>query len=1041
MTSSERHSGTVTFLFTDIEGSTALLKRLGREQYGEVLGRQSALLREAFAANGGEEIDNQGDSFFAAFRSARDALLAAVTIQRSLSDHEWPDGVEVRVRIGIHSGEAAAAGDRYVGISVHRAARIGAIAHGGQVLVSDSTRTLVEDDLPPGVYMRDLGVYRLKDIDRPERVSQLVTEGLPSEFPPLRGAEPVKSRPLLRRRSALAAALVGVVAAAVSIPIFALGGGGTSSSSSLATVGADSVGAFDASDGQRIASTEVGAPPGAIAAQGGSVWIANPDGGTVTRIETASGLRQTIPVGNDPSAVAIGGGFVWVANALSGSVSKVDPNANGGSGAVVDTIPVGNGPAGVVFAEGRLWVANATDRTVMEFVPGAHVPLKTIGVVGGTDAITAGFGFLWVASSGGNSVTRIALGSGTTLPPIGVGSGPLAIAAGDGAVWTANGLDGTVSRIDPADGTVSGISIGGTPAGIAAGGDTVWVSDSRAGAIARMETSGIAQVVKTGNQPQEIAISGRSLYVSVEASGRSHRGGTLTVFSADPNGFGSIDPAVEYLYDDQTAIIMTNDGLLAYQRVGGAGGTRLVPDLATSIPTPTDSGRTYTFQVRAGIHYSTGAVVRPADFRRAIERSLSLYYRSGATQGFLYTGIVGASSCKSRARPCDLSKGIVVDPSVRTVTFHLTEPDPYFLDYLALPPSYAVPSDTPVDARLPLPATGPYMFKSFTKRGAVLVRNRRFREWFAAAQPVGYPDRIVWRFGTQPAGQVASVSADKADFASGVPPDQISTLRRNGHGSQLHGNSTFFTIYLLLNSTTAPFDDVRVRRAVNLAVDRSRLVALTRSAYGGRPTCQVTPPNLAGYVRYCPYPLDLARARRLVAASGTAGTTVVLWTLAEPDHPGGPLAAYVASVLRSLGYKTRVKTFTDRGAYYSGLQDPRQRFDLAWSGWIPTFPSAADVLYPLFSCPSFRPRAKDWSNFGRFCSPPIDREIARALRLEIGDPQAAGALWGRVDHDLADQAAAMPFAIGQNFDLVSIRVGNYQRNPFWGPLFDQMWVK
>jgi ABC-type oligopeptide transport system substrate-binding subunit len=153
------------------------------------------------------------------------------------------------------------------------------------------------------------------------------------------------------------------------------------------------------------------------------------------------------------------------------------------------------------------------------------------------------------------------------------------------------------------------------------------------------------------------------------------------------------------------------------------------------------------------------------------------------------------------------------------------------------------------------------------------------------------------------------------------------------------------------------------------------------------------------------------------------------------------VAAYVASVLRSLGYETRVKTFTDIGAYYGALEDPRQRFDLAWSAWLPTFPSAADVLYPLFSCPSFRPRAKDWSNFGRFCSPPIDREIGRALRLEIGDPQAAGTLWGRVDHDLADQAAAMPFAIGQNFDLVSIRVGNYQRNPFWGPLFDQMWVK
>jgi class 3 adenylate cyclase len=163
----ERHSGTVTFLFTDIEGSTALLKRLGREQYGELLAQQKEIVREALAAHGGDEIDNQGDSFFAAFRSARDALLAAVSIQRALADHEWPEGAQVLVRVGIHSGEAAAAAERYVGISVHRAARIGAIAHGGQILVSESTRALVEDDLPEGLFLRDLGLWKLKDIDRP----------------------------------------------------------------------------------------------------------------------------------------------------------------------------------------------------------------------------------------------------------------------------------------------------------------------------------------------------------------------------------------------------------------------------------------------------------------------------------------------------------------------------------------------------------------------------------------------------------------------------------------------------------------------------------------------------------------------------------------------------------------------------------------------------------------------------------------------------------------------------------------------------------
>jgi len=185
---SERVSGTVTFMFTDIEGSTSLLKTLGRDRYGELLSDHQRLLRDVFAAHRGEEIETQGDAFFAAFHSAADAISAATAAQRALAAHAWPDSTEVRVRIGVHSGEAAAAGETYLGLSVHRAARIGAAGHGGQVLLSSSTRELVEDDLPDGVSLRDLGSYRVKDIDRPERLSQLVIEGLPSAFPPLKAA-------------------------------------------------------------------------------------------------------------------------------------------------------------------------------------------------------------------------------------------------------------------------------------------------------------------------------------------------------------------------------------------------------------------------------------------------------------------------------------------------------------------------------------------------------------------------------------------------------------------------------------------------------------------------------------------------------------------------------------------------------------------------------------------------------------------------------------------------------------------------------------
>jgi DNA-binding NarL/FixJ family response regulator/class 3 adenylate cyclase len=199
-------TGTVTFLFTDVEGSTRLLKQL-RESYGDVRAEHERLLREAFETNGGQEIDTQGDSFFVAFHRARDAVAASVSAQRALAEHRWPEGVQVRARIGIHTGEPLAAEGRYVGLGVHRAARISGAGHGGQVLLSNATRELVEDDLPPDVRLRDLGAHRLKDIERPERVFQLDIEGLPSKFPPLKTLEsqPFEA-PFAGREGELAAA-------------------------------------------------------------------------------------------------------------------------------------------------------------------------------------------------------------------------------------------------------------------------------------------------------------------------------------------------------------------------------------------------------------------------------------------------------------------------------------------------------------------------------------------------------------------------------------------------------------------------------------------------------------------------------------------------------------------------------------------------------------------------------------------------------------------------------------------------------------------
>jgi predicted ATPase/class 3 adenylate cyclase len=191
----ELPTGTVTMLFSDIEGSTALLARLG-DRYGEALAAQRAVMRAAISASGGDEMGTEGDSFFVVFGSAADAVACCLQAQRSLASHAWPGGVAVRVRMGLHSGEPVRHQDGYVGMDVHRAARIAAAAHGGQVVLSDATRLLVASRLPAGVSLRDLGLHRLKDLKAPERIYQLAAPGLAERFPPLKSLGAATSLPV-----------------------------------------------------------------------------------------------------------------------------------------------------------------------------------------------------------------------------------------------------------------------------------------------------------------------------------------------------------------------------------------------------------------------------------------------------------------------------------------------------------------------------------------------------------------------------------------------------------------------------------------------------------------------------------------------------------------------------------------------------------------------------------------------------------------------------------------------------------------------------
>ena len=238
----ELPSGTVTFVFTDVEGSTRLLKQL-RERYADGLTIHQRLLREAFRVHGGHELDTQGDAFFYAFPRAREAVLAAVEAQRALGTYTgWPDGAAFKVRMGIHTGQAQVSNGRYTGLAVHRAARICAAAHGGQVLVSQATETLLadeEEDLQ--ATLRSLGQHRLKDLDRPVSLYQVGAAGLQTKFPPPREQAPAAASQV-RRPVVLIPAILAVagIAAALAVLLSSGGDGG------LSGVAPNNVGVIDA---------------------------------------------------------------------------------------------------------------------------------------------------------------------------------------------------------------------------------------------------------------------------------------------------------------------------------------------------------------------------------------------------------------------------------------------------------------------------------------------------------------------------------------------------------------------------------------------------------------------------------------------------------------------------------------------------------------------------------------------------------------------------------------------------------------------------
>jgi len=538
--------------------------------------------------------------------------------------------------------------------------------------------------------------------------------------------------------------------------------------------------------------------------------------------------------------------------------------------------------------------------------------------------------------------------------------------------------------------------------------------------------------------------STQSSTTSTQAAG--HKGGTFTILAN--SAFGVADPAQNYTLEEWQLLIDTHDGLVSFAKVGGVPGTKIVPDLATSIPTPTNGGKTYVFHIRHGIKFSNGQTLKPSDFVTTFERQFTV---PGPTS--FYSGIVGASQCSTKG--CNLSKGVVADDSAYTLTINLTAPNPELMDQLSLPFAFAVPASTSpklTGNNVP-PGTGPYMWKSYNPNTqAVLVRNPYFHVWSAQAQPAGYPNEIIEKYGLQVSDEVTQVqngSANEVFDGDQIPSDQLSQLNSSKYAGQVHVNTLTADWYFALNTSRPPFNNLLARQAINYAADRAAYVKIAGGPSLAVPTCQILPPNFPAYAADCPYTAgtnhtkwtgpDIAKAKQLVQQSHTAGMKVVVD--GTNDQVGKALVEQMVSDLNAIGYKATPQLLA-ASIQYPFVQNSSNagKWNVGWSAWYQDYPAPSDFLNVLLGCGNIHPNSDASPNIAEFCNKTIQAQMDQAESMATTNPSGATALWTQVDHAVTGQAPWVDMYNPKQIDFLSKNVHGYSWSPQWYILIDRLWL-
>lgn len=485
-----------------------------------------------------------------------------------------------------------------------------------------------------------------------------------------------------------------------------------------------------------------------------------------------------------------------------------------------------------------------------------------------------------------------------------------------------------------------------------------------------------------------------------KSSGSGTEGGTLkATFGSFPD---SLDPGLAYTGEGSTAVYDVYVPLLTYAHASGGAGSKVVPGLAEALPKIGDGGRTYTLTLRKGLRYSNGKPVVASDFAYAIERLFKL----NSPGSPFYTDIVGAEAfAKSKHGGIP---GISTDDKSGRIVIHLAEPRGTFTNELALPFAAPVPADTPAEdlTAHPPPATGPYVISSVQPgRGWDYRRNPQWAGGNAKLLPQipsGHVDQIEVDVLRNPSTQVDDVESGRSDWMGNPPPaDRYAEVKSRYEGTQFKVEPTISTYFFWMNTRQPPFDDVKVRQAVNYAVDARALERIYAGQITG--THQILPPGMPGYEQFDLYPHSLAKAKELVAAAKPSGREVTVWT--DNESPNNEAGEYLEGVLKELGFQTTLKIVNADN--YFGLigNESTPNLDIGFANWFEDYPHPNDFFQPLFSGESIAPTGN--TNLARIDDPQLNAEIERLGEGPLTPQVESG--YAALDRKFMEQAPWVPY--------------------------------